>query len=186
MIYWELLWAFLKIGVFSFGGARGAIPLIREVVLSYGWISDEMFAYFLAVSESSPGPIMINLATYIGSVEAGFWGAVLATVSVVLPSFILILAITASIKSFVNNRYVQSVLKGIRPCFVGIILATGLFMVVRNVMWIGQDAFDWRALVITAVLLALTFGYQRLKRKEISSIALILVSACMGIIAYAL
>ncbi len=75
MICLELLLGFLKVGCFAFGGAYGAIPLIRDVVLSYGWIGDEMLTCMIAVSESTPGPIMVNLATYVGSTQAGFWGA---------------------------------------------------------------------------------------------------------------
>ena len=91
MIYLELFLGFLKVGCFAFGGAYGAIPLIRDVVLSYGWISDEMLTYMIAVSESTPGPIMVNLATYIGSNQGGFIGAVIATTAVITPSFIIIL-----------------------------------------------------------------------------------------------
>ena len=93
MIYLELLIAFLKVGLFSFGGAYGAIPLIRDVVLSYGWISDETLTYMIAVSESTPGPIMVNLATYVGSSQAGLLGSLIATTAVVLPSFLLILLV---------------------------------------------------------------------------------------------
>ena len=71
MIYLELFLGFLKVGCFAFGGAYGAIPLIRDVVLSYGWLSDETLTYMIAVSESTPGPIMVNLATYVGSSQAG-------------------------------------------------------------------------------------------------------------------
>ena len=77
MIYLNLFVGFLKVGIFAFGGAYGAIPLIREVVLSYGWLDDEMLTYMIAVSESTPGPIMVNLATYVGSSQAGFFGAFL-------------------------------------------------------------------------------------------------------------
>ncbi len=87
MIYLDLFLGFLRVGCFSFGGAYGAIPLIRDIVLSYGWLTDEALAYMIAVSESTPGPIMVNLATYVGSSQAGFLGAVLATLAVVLPSF---------------------------------------------------------------------------------------------------
>ena len=88
MIYLDLFFGFLKVGCFSFGGAYGAIPLIRDVALSYGWLDDETLAYMIAVSESTPGPIMVNLATYVGSSQAGLGGAVLATLAVVLPSFL--------------------------------------------------------------------------------------------------
>ena len=93
MIYLDLLIGFLKVGCFSFGGAYAAIPLIRDVVLSYGWLTDEVLTDMIAVSESTPGPIMVNLATYIGSSQAGLPGAVLATLASVLPAFVIMLLI---------------------------------------------------------------------------------------------
>ena len=104
MIYLDLFMGFFKVGCFAFGGAYGAIPLIQEVVMYYGWINDEMFAYFVAVSESTPGPIMVNLATYIGSQQAGFVGAVLATLGVVLPSCLVIAALPVA---EVNHRLIS-------------------------------------------------------------------------------
>ena len=95
MILLELFIGFLKVGCFAFGGAYGAIPLIRDVVLSYGWLDDEMLTYMIAVSESTPGPIMVNLATYVGSSQDGVLGSLVATLAVVLPSFIIILLVTA-------------------------------------------------------------------------------------------
>ena len=86
MILLELFLGFLRVGMFSFGGAYAAIPLIHDIVLSYGWIDDEMLTYMIAVSESTPGPIMVNLATYVGSSQAGLLGSVIATFAVVLPS----------------------------------------------------------------------------------------------------
>lgn len=187
MIYRKLLWAFLQVGLFSFGGAYGAIPLIRDIVLANGWLSEEMFAYFIAVSESTPGPIMINMATYIGSSQAGFWGAVITTAGVVLPSFVMILVIVAVMKNFIKNKYVQAVLTGIKPCFIGIVLAMGLYMIADNtVSAAGGILADWRAVLITGVLLAVSFGYRYIRKKEFSPILLILLSAGLGIAAYAL
>ena len=128
MIYLDLFLGFLKVGLFAFGGAYGAIPLIRDVVLSYGWLSDEALSYMIAVSESTPGPIMVNLATYVGSTEAGFLGALVATLAVVLPSFIIILLITALLKNAFKNKYIQSVLRGLKPCIIGIVLAMGVYI----------------------------------------------------------
>jgi len=128
MIYLHLFLGFLRVGCFAFGGAYGAIPLIRDVVLSYGWLSDEALAYMIAVSESTPGPIMVNLATYIGSSQAGLLGAILATAAVVLPSFIIILLVTATLSTLLKNRYVQAILRGLKPCIIGIVLATGVYM----------------------------------------------------------
>ena len=132
MIYLDLLIGFLKVGLFAFGGAYGAIPLIRDVVLAYGWLNDEMLTYMIAVSESTPGPIMVNLATYVGSSQAGFPGALIATAAVVLPSFIIILLIMVLLKKLLKNPYVQAILRGMKPCIIGIILATGLYMILHN------------------------------------------------------
>ena len=98
MIYAELFIGFLKVGLYYFGGAYAAIPLIRDVVLSYGWLDDNMLTYMIAVSESTPGPIMVNMATYVGSSRAGFPGALIATLAVVLSSFVIILLIMAVLK----------------------------------------------------------------------------------------
>ena len=126
MIYLELFLGFLRVGCFAFGGAYGAIPLIREVVVSYGWLTEEELTYMIAVSESTPGPIMVNLATYVGSSQAGLAGAVLATLAVVLPSFIIILLVTAILKTVIKNKYAQAVLGGLKPCIAGIILSIGM------------------------------------------------------------
>jgi len=179
MIYLELFLSFFRVGVFSFGGAYGAIPLIREEVFRRGWLSDEALSYMIAVSESTPGPIMVNTATYIGSSQAGFFGALLATAAVVLPSFLIILLITAVMKNAVRHPRVQALLRGLRPCVVAIILVTGCDMVVSNCL--GAAAADW---IITAVLAAILFGSKYLLKKKISPIALILIAACLGIIGY--
>ena len=130
MIYLELFLGFLWVGCFAFGGAYAAIPLIRDTVLSYGWLNDEQLTYMIAVSESTPGPIMINLATYIGSEQGGILGAALATIAVALPAFLLILLIMIVLKNILKNRYVQATLGGLQPCIIGIILIlTGVYMV---------------------------------------------------------
>ena len=185
MILLDLFLGFLKVGCFAFGGAYGAIPLIRDVVMSYGWISDEMLTYMIAVSESTPGPIMVNLATYVGSSQAGFPGAVVATLAVVLPSFLIILLVTALLKTALKNKYVQAVLRGLKPCVIGIVLATGIYMVFGNCFGaIAALKFNLRAVVVTAVLVASKFGYRHFKGKKLSPITLIVISAVAGIVVY--
>ena len=185
MIYLELLLGFLKVGLFAFGGAYGAIPLIRDVVLSYGWINDEMLTYMIAVSESTPGPIMINLATYVGSSQAGFWGALIATMAVVLPSFVIILLIMALLKKMLKNPYVQAVLRGLKPCIIGIILATGVYMILHHCFGIlGMRSIDIPAVFLTIVLGVVYFGSRGVLKNGISPIALIGLSAIAGIAVY--
>lgn len=186
MIYLDLFLGFLKVGCFAFGGAYGAIPLIRDVVMSYGWLSDEMLTYMIAVSESTPGPIMVNLATYIGSRQAGFLGAVIASLAVVLPSFLIILLVTALLKTALKNKYVQAVLRGLKPCVIGIVLATGIYMVLGNCFGtVSAIKVNLQAIIITALLVASMFGYKHFSRKKLSPILLIIISAVTGIVVYA-
>ena len=185
MIYLDLFLGFLKVGCFAFGGAYGAIPLIRDVVMSYGWLSDEMLTYMIAVSESTPGPIMVNLATYIGSSQAGFLGAVIATLAVVLPSFLIILLVTALLKTALKNKYVQAILRGLKPCVIGIVLATGIYMMMGNCFGtLFAIKVNVRALIITVLLFASMFGYKYFAKKKLSPILLIVISATAGIIVY--
>ncbi len=206
MIYFELFFGFLKVGCFAFGGAYGAIPLIRDVVLSYGWLSDDALTDMIAVSEMTPGPIMVNLATYVGSSKAGLPGAALATLAVVLPSFFVILLLMAALKNTIKNKYVQAVLRGLKPCVIGIVLATGIFMIFRNCfpgfatgaaagsaanIFSGNDMSvlspNMRNLAVTAVLLLIFYGSRFLKSKslckhKVSPILLIILSACIGVL----
>ena len=185
MIYLDLFLGFLEVGCFSFGGAYGAIPLIRDVVLSYGWLDEEMLTYMIAVSESTPGPIMINLATYVGSSQAGILGAAVATLAVVLPSFLIILLITALLKTALKNKYVQAILRGLKPCVIGIVLATGISMVAANCFGpAGAITPDWKALTITALLAVSMLASRKIAKKKLSPILLILIAACLGMIIY--
>ena len=187
MIYFDLLIGFLKVGLFAFGGGYGAIPLIRDVVLSYGWIEDEKLTYMVAVSESTPGPIMVNLATYVGSSQAGFWGALIATTAVVLPSFIIVLLIMALLKKLLKSPYVQAVVRGLKPCIIGIILATGIFMILQHAVGsLGALSVDTTAIIMTVVLGVLYFGSRKVLKNGISPIGLIGISAIAGLIVYGL
>lgn len=185
MIYLDLFLGFLKVGCFAFGGAYGAVPLIRDVVMSYGWLSDEMLTYMIAVSESTPGPIMVNLATYIGSSQAGFLGAVIATLAVVLPSFLIILLVTALLKTALKNKYVQAVLRGLKPCVIGIVLGTGIYMVFENCFGtVTAISINIQAIIITALLIVSIFGYKYFAKKKLSPFLLILISAMAGMAVY--
>ena len=185
MIYWELILGFLKVGLFSFGGAYGAIPLIREVVLSYGWIGDEELAYFIAVAESTPGPVMVNLATYIGSIKAGVLGSALATLMTILPAFLIILILAVVLKNSLDNPWVKAVIRGINPCVIGIILAIGLYMLLGNVGVVGEAAFNWRNLALTLGLAALSGWHLIKKKKPFPPIRLIGIAAIAGMILFA-
>lgn len=185
MIYLTLFTEFFKIGLFSFGGAYGAIPFIQETVLKNGWMDEKMFSNMIAISESTPGPIMVNSATYIGNTQAGFWGALAATTGVVLPSFIIILLIIALFQKIIKNKKVQMVLKGIKPCLMGIIIATGFYLL-GSIIFPRSEAsgFDYKALIILLLLILVSIVYYQKKKKAISPILLIIASAVMGCILF--
>lgn len=184
MIYLDLFLGFLKVGCFTFGGAYAAIPLIREVVLDYGWLTDDSLTYMIAVSESTPGPIMINLATYVGSTQGGVLGSFLATFAVALPAFLLILLITAILKNACDNRYVKAVLAGLNPAIIGIILATGAYMILDHC--IAPGGIQLRPVILTIVLGAILYGSKKWFVKKLSPIQLILIAAVAGVIAYSI
>ena len=185
MIYLDLLLGFFKVGCFSFGGAYAAIPLIRDVVRSYGWMNDELLSYMIAVSESTPGPIMVNMATYVGSNQGGLLGAILATTAVVLPAFLIILLVTAILKALLKNPYVQAVLNGLKPCIIGIILATGMHLILTNLFTLSKNgALNLRAVILSIAVGLLWFGSKPLFHKSLSPITLIGISALLGILVY--
>ena len=185
MIYLDLFLGFLKVGCFAFGGAYGAIPLIRDVVMSYEWLTDEMLTYMIAVSESTPGPIMVNLATYVGSSQAGFLGALIATLAVVLPSFLIILLVTALLKTALKNKFVQAILRGLKPCVIGIVLATGIYMILSHCIGtLSAPKLNLRAIIMTPLLFCAMYGYKKWKKKKLSPILLIIVAAAAGTIVY--
>ncbi len=128
MILLQLFWNFLVIGAVSFGGGYGMISLVRETVLGHGWLTESEFLSFIAVSESTPGPLAVNMATFIGASQAGLAGSFVATVGVVLPSFVIILLIAAALHSLMKYAGVNAFLAGVRPCVVAMILATACTM----------------------------------------------------------
>ena len=181
----NLLAGFLKVGLFAFGGGYAAVPLIMDVVLSYGWLSRDMLTGMIAVSESTPGPIMINLATYAGSLQGGITGALTATLAVILPSFFIILVVVKLETKLLKNRYIQAALSGVRPCVIGIIGATGAYMILQHICpaFPGGSA-DPTAAAITAVLALIYFGSRKLAGRGLSPVALIGIAALAGILVY--
>ena len=165
MIYLELFLTFLKIGVVSFGGGYGMIALIRESVLTNGWLTEDALINFIAVAESTPGPIAVNMATFIGSSQAGILGALVATLGVVLPSFIIILIIASLIKNLLKYAGVKATLEAIRPAIVGLILATAFTMLMSVMFGIStaesHGCVDWRGILIFAVMALVSILYSR-------------------------
>ena len=186
----DLFLTFFKLGLFTFGGGYAMIPLLTDEVIAHGWLAQEEIMNFIAVSESTPGPIAINMATFIGVSQGGVLGAILATLGVVLPSFIIILLIASIVTGLMKYAGVKAFLQGIRPVVIGLILATGITMlisVVIGLQHIGQKAiFDWKALVIFTIIALIHVTYKKIRKKALSPIILILVSAGLGMIFYGL
>ena len=185
MIYSELLFGFLKIGLFSFGGAYAAIPLIREVVLSYGWLTEERLSDMIAVSESTPGSIIVNMATYIGSAQAGVPGAVISTLAVIFPAFLIVILTTVLLKDLTKNSVFQSTLGALKACVVGVILATGVYMILTNCVGSLQSvSIDYTAILLTIALGAVYFGSKKIVKNGMSPILLICLAGVAGVFAY--
>ena len=187
MILLNLFLGFLYVGCFSFGGAYAAIPLIRDVVLDYGWITDESLSYMIAISESTPGPIMVNLATYIGTSQAGVLGALIATFAVVFPAFIIIILIMALLKDSLENKYIQAILNGMKPSIIGIIIGIGLYMILQNCNLIKNFSnVNTCSVAISIILLVIYYGSRKILKKGLTPIKLIVISAVIGAIAYSI
>jgi len=190
MIYLELFLTFLQIGAVSFGGGYAMISLIREKVLTHGWLTEEELLNMIAVSESTPGPIAVNMATFVGATQGGILGSLLATLGVVLPSFVIILIIAALIRNLLKYKGVQAVLGGIRPCVVALILATAITMLMSTLFAFKsvEDAVipDGKGLIIFAVIAATALIFKKIRKKPLSPILLILLSAGLGMLAYSL
>ena len=190
MIYLELFLVFLKIGAVSFGGGYGMISLIREDVLAHGWLTEAELLNMIAVAESTPGPIAVNIATFVGASEGGILGALLATLGVVLPSFFIILLIAALIRNLLKFRGVQAFLSGIRPAVVGLILATAVTLLCSTLLGfssIGDTLVpDYRGMAILGVLALIGILCQKIWRKKPSPLLMILLSAGLGMLLYAI
>lgn len=188
MIYLKLFLTFLEVGAVSFGGGYGMISLIREKVLTNGWLTEEELLNMIAVSESTPGPIAVNMATFVGSTQGGVIGSLLATLGVVLPSFVIILVIAALIRNFLKYKGVQAFLGGVRPCVVGLILATALTMLLGTLFsfeTVGDGlAPDVKGLVIFLLIAGISLLSKKLLKKNLSPILLILISAALGMALY--
>jgi len=188
MIYWKLFLTFFEIGLFTFGGGYAMISLIREKALALGWLTEEELLNMIAVSESTPGPIAVNMATFVGSMQGGILGSLAATFGVVLPSFIIILLISALIRNFLKYKGVQAFLGGVRPCVIALILATAVTMLLSTLFGVtsigGGFTPDVRAMIVFTILVTFALIFKKIKKKKPSPILMILISAGLGMLFY--
>ena len=178
----ELFWIFFKIGLFTFGGGYAMIPLIRQEMVSGGFLTVDQVNQFIGIAESTPGPFAVNMATFAGFHTYGLWGSVFATLGVVLPSFIIILLIAYFSDKFIKTRPVQTILRFLKPVILGLILSAGLSVLLHSVLgnYFETIDFDSTALIIFAVVLGLSFY------KKLTPIHLVLISAILGMTLYLL
>lgn len=175
MIYLQLFWVYLKIGLFGFGGGYAMLSLIQaEVVEHYGWISTQEFTDIVAISQMTPGPIGINSATYIGYTATGtVWGAIVATFAVSFPSFVLVLLISYFFAKFKNNRFVEAAFLGLRPATVGLIAAAALLLM-------NSDNFiDYKSFLIFGASFLLVWKF------KVNPILMIVLAGAAGAVLYA-
>lgn len=188
MILLELLLTFLKVGAVSFGGGYAMISLIRDECLSHGWLGESELLNFIAVAESTPGPIAVNMATFVGSSQGGILGALMATLGVVLPSFVIILLIAAIFTGLMKYAGVKALLGGIKPAVIGLILGTAVTMLLGQLLGVASldsiSSPDLLGLAIFAIIAAVAITVGRVRKKPISPIILILLSGVLGVIFY--
>lgn len=182
MIYLEVFWTFFTIGAFTIGGGYAMLPLIQEAVLEKGWAEAQALIDFVAVSESTPGPFAVNLATYVGSQTGGILGAFCATLGVVLPSFLVILVVAKCYERFCSSKIVKGCMSGMKPAVVGLI-GTALLGIVQTVLFpagLGWEVFSTAGFYVSLAL----FGTMLvLAVKKVHPILIICISAVVGIAA---
>ena len=183
---WKLFFTFLKIGAVSFGGGYGMISLIREDCLANAWLSEEQLLNFIAVAESTPGPIAVNMATFVGASQGGFWGALVSTLGIVSPSFIIILLIATLLTKLLKYAGVKTFLSSLRPAIVGMILATAASMFLNVMFHVNTiesaTAFEWKSLCIFTIVCATHWLFIKAKKKPVSPILLIILSGVLGVL----
>ena len=191
MIYLRLFWEFFKTGLFAVGGGMATIPFLYDMSDAMGWFTHTDLANMIAVGESTPGPIGVNMATYVGfltgmtqnGIGGAIGGAVIATLGLITPSVIVILIIAAILNSFRENRYVKSAFYGLHPASTGLIAAAGLGVMATNLFFDGPlslDSVNWKGWILAIVLWVLT---NRVKStKKLHPIVFIACSAAVGIL----
>ena len=157
MIYLQLFWEFFKTGLFAVGGGLATLPFLQEIADKTGWYTRAQLADMIAVSESTPGPIGVNMATYTGFTVGGIPGALIASFGLILPSLIIMLIIAGFMKRFQNNRFVKGVFSGLRPASVAMITAV-LLSLGQMTLLTGKafsdgilTLFNWKAIALAAV-----------------------------------
>ena len=180
MIYLRLFWEFFQTGLFAVGGGMATLPFLYDISDRTGWFTHAQLADMVAVSESTPGPIGVNMATYVGFLTGGPGGAAVATLGLITPSIIVILIVYAFLEKFRDSKYVNGAFYGLRPASTAMIFAAGLLVVKAAFLPDGTLAsLDWRLLALAGALAALTNFVKQ--TKKLHPIVFIFASAAAGV-----
>lgn len=178
MIYLRLFWEFCKTGLFSVGGGLATLPFLYDISARTGWFTEAQLADMIAISESTPGPIGVNMATYVGFTTAGIPGALAATLGLVFPEIVIILIIATVLEKFRQNKYVDAAFYGLRPCSVALIAAAGYL--VAKIALISDSMVNIKAVILFVVILVLTRWVPKVKNWH--PVFFIAISAVVGIV----
>ena len=188
MIFLRLFYEFFKAGLFAVGGGLATLPFLQNIADKTGWYTQAQLADMIAVSESTPGPIGVNMATYVGFTVGGVPGAVIATLGLITPSIIIILIIAAFLRAFRDNKYVEAAFYGLRPASTALIASAGMSVVMISLFYTQKynesgnllQLFNLKGFALAAVILILTRFVK--STKKLHPIIFILASAAVGII----
>lgn len=190
MIYLDLFWTFFKIGLFTIGGGQAMIPMIMTNVVEKGWLEQTALIDFIAISESTPGPFAVNIATYTGIETAGIFGAICATLGVVLPSVIIIILVAKLLSSFMKKKAVGEVFTGVRSTVTGLLLSVFVTLVltmlfgITDIKNVGAVSVDYIGIILFAAIFPISFI--KIKGKKMKPILLVILSAALGVLCYGL
>ena len=183
MIFLQLFYEFFKTGLFAVGGGLATLPFLEDISQRTGWFTSAQLADMLAISESTPGPIGVNMATYVGFETAGILGALCATVGLVMPSVIIIVLVSKVLEKFRTNTYVEAAFYGLRPASVAMVASAGIGVAMTALLNLTASGFAvlrWRELVLAAVIVVLTNFVPKVKKFH--PIVFIALAAAVGII----
>ena len=199
MIYLKLFYEFLKVGLFSFGGGYTSIPLIKDIVITNKWLTYETYLDLVAIAESTPGPIMVNVATYVGCKQAGALGAFISLIASILPAFLILLLFAMIYKHISSNKKINYMFSILRPAIIGIIFAAGVELLFKSLIsetsiiqfvkniFKGQHLLyleEIKKVIVLIMLLFIMFLYKKIKNKKINSIMFIFIAAILGIFVF--
>ena len=183
MIYLRLFLEFFKVGLFAVGGGMATFPFLEDLAVKTGWYTPLQLADMIAISESTPGPIGVNMATYVGFTTAGIPGGIIATLGLITPSVIVILIIARVLAKFRDSKLVNDIFSGLRPASAGLIAAAGFSVVMVSLVDLQADGLNmiqWKGVALAAVILLLT---RKVKQtKDLHPVVFIVLSAVAGIL----